>query len=103
MMSSGASRHTLWGKRLNSWGKHVSASQKLKWRKLVNQLRYMYEEFDIVQEMSSTAAKEFQEYYEEFCRRHDVDIAELNRQNAERIQEIYGTKEKAVQSHIPYR
>ena len=81
----------------------MSVSQKLKWKKLVNQLRYMYEELDIVEEMSSEAAKEFQEYYEAFCREHDVDIAELNRQNAERIQEIYGVKkEKKAAGNIPH-
>ena len=67
----------------------MSASQKLRWRKLVNQLRYMYEELDIVSEMGSATAQEFQEYYEEFCQKHDIDIAELNRKHAERVHEVY--------------
>ena len=81
----------------------MSVAQKLRWKKLVNQLRYMYEELDIVTEMSSEAAKEFQEYYEAFCHERDVDIAELNRQNAERIQEIYGVKkEQKAPGNVPY-
>ncbi len=81
----------------------MSVAQKLRWKKLANQLRYMYEEFDIITEMSSEAAKEFQEYYEAFCSERDIDISELNRQNAERIEEIYGVKkDKKAPSHVPY-
>ena len=60
----------------------MSASRKLKWKTLVNQLRYMYEELDIVEEMASAAAKEFQEYYDDFCARKGIDVEDLNRRNA---------------------
>lgn len=60
----------------------MSASQKLKWRKIVNQLRYMHEELGIVQQISEEMAPEFQAHYEDFCKRHKVDIEELNRGSA---------------------
>jgi len=61
----------------------VSASQKLRWRKIVNQLRYMHEELKIVQQISEEMGPAFQEHYEDFCRRHRVDIEELNRSSAQ--------------------
>tara|TARA_R110002020_G_scaffold73792_1_gene189273 strand:- start:212 stop:892 length:681 start_codon:yes stop_codon:yes gene_type:complete len=54
----------------------------------------MYEELDIVDEMSSAAAPEFQKYYEEFCRRYDVDIGALNQKHAQRIQDLYGVSDE---------
>lgn len=80
----------------------MSASQKLRWKKLVNQLRYLYEELDIVDTMATDAARNFQEYYEKFCQNHDVDIVELNRQHAERIQEIYGRDNEPFPLSVPY-
>jgi len=73
----------------------VSVSRKLKWKKLVNQLRYMYEELDIVEEMASAAAQEFQEHYDDFCLRKDVDVDELNRRNADRIKELYANDKES--------
>ena len=66
----------------------MSAAQKLRWKKLVNHLRYVYDELEIVREIGSNASMDFQAYYEDFCRRHDLDIAELNRQHAERVREL---------------
>ena len=82
----------------------MSASRKLRWKKLVNQLRYMYEELDIVDEISSAGASEFQEYYEDFCRRRDVDIGELNRKHAERVQKLYGRdqEKESDMGAVPY-
>ena len=60
----------------------MSASQKLKWRKVVNQLRYMHEELGIVQQINEEMGPEFQAHYEDFCKRHKVDIEELNRESA---------------------
>ena len=71
-------------------------SQKLKWKKLVKQLRYMYEEIDIIEEIATSTATEFQTYYENFSRNHNVDIAELNRRHADRIKEIYGVEDASV-------
>ena len=79
----------------------MSASRKLKWRKLVNQLRFMYEELEIADEVSTAMAAEFQEYYEVFCAKNNIDIGELNRHHAERIAELYGSS-VAPSGNTPY-
>ena len=61
----------------------MSASQKLRWRKIVNQLRYMHEELGIVQQINEEMGPAFQAHYEDFCKRHRVDIDELNRESAQ--------------------
>lgn len=81
---------------------NVSRSHKLKWRKIINQLRYTHKELDIVKEMSTLAAPEFQEYYEDFCKRNDIDLNELNRKNAERIENVYGANKEKVRTIVPY-
>lgn len=63
---------------------------KLRWKQVINQLRYLYEENDVVQTISQEAAVDFQLYYEEYCARHDIDIRELTRQNAERLKDLFG-------------
>lgn len=70
----------------------MAVAHKLKWRKFVNELRYMYEELDLIDEISAAAAPDFQAYYEGFCRQHNLDIGELNKQNADRLANIYGKK-----------
>ena len=67
----------------------MSTSYKLKWRKIVNQLRYIYEELEIVEDMSAAAAPEFQKYHVEYCVRNNIRLEELNRTNTDRIQELY--------------
>lgn len=67
----------------------MSASQKLRWRKIVNQLRYMHDELEIVQQISEEMGPAFQAHYEDFCKRHRVDIEELNREHASRRQQAF--------------
>jgi len=68
----------------------VSASQKLKWKKLLNQLRYFYGELELVEEISTAAAPDFQQYYETFCVKNDIDRGNLNKEHAGHIDEVYG-------------
>tara|TARA_B100000131_G_scaffold304748_2_gene330073 strand:+ start:115 stop:822 length:708 start_codon:yes stop_codon:yes gene_type:complete len=67
----------------------MARSEQLRWKKVINQLRYMYEELDIINDMINEAAPAFQEYYEEYCMNRDIDISELNRKHAERIKQLY--------------
>ena len=70
----------------------------LKWKMTVNQLRYLYEELHIVKTMADEMGPEFQSHYEDFCRRHGIDLNALNRDNAEQVHDKFsqnpGTKEE---------
>ena len=74
-------------------------SQKLKWRRALSQLKFSYEELEYVKECSRESAGEFQNYYEEFCRKRDIDISQLNNENRSRLDELYGTKKAIPSDH----
>jgi hypothetical protein len=69
----------------------VAVTDKLKWKKLVNQLRYTYDELDLVEEIASSTAAEFQAHYEGFCERNNINLKELNEKHADHLEEVYGT------------
>jgi len=62
----------------------------LRWQKIINELRYLYGELDFTQEMAKAAGPEFQKYYEEYCRRNNIDLAALNSQNQEKLSGLFG-------------
>ena len=68
----------------------MSVAQKLKWKKLINELRYAYEELELVKEIAAASASEFQTYYENFCSRNNIDLAELNRKHSVDLEKLYG-------------
>ena len=74
----------------------MAATTKLKWKKVTIQLRYMYEELDIVKSMSDEAGSEFQQYYEEYCLKNDIDLNELNNKHSDRIEKLYPKKEEMM-------
>ncbi len=80
----------------------MSATTKLKWRKLTGKLRHLYDELEIVQDMSTAAGGDFQQYYEEFCTKNDIDLAELNSQHAERIKKLYPEESKEESNQQEY-
>ena len=62
---------------------------QFRWQKIVNELRYLYTNLKYAKAMSDACGPEFQKHYEEYCARHNIDLAALNRQNQERISQMY--------------
>jgi len=60
-----------------------------RWQKIVNELRYLYTNLKYAQAMADACGPEFQKHYEEYCIRHNIDLGALNRQNHQRISEMY--------------
>ena len=74
---------------------------KLRWKQIINQLRYLYEECEVVQTISKECAAEFQLHYEDYCSRNNIDIAKLTSQNAERVNELFGTPDEPPEEEEP--
>ena len=70
----------------------MAASTKLRWKRCVNELRFISDELTIVQEIATAAGPEFQQYYEDFCLRKDIDLDNLNHTHGQKLQEIYEQK-----------
>lgn len=73
----------------------MSLTQKLKWKRSLSRLRFCHEESSLVKEIAKGSAGEFQEYYEVFCAKNNVDIAQSNKDNKDRLDDLYGKKNEA--------
>lgn len=63
----------------------MGAYQKLKWKKAVNEFKFVTEELKLIKSISRSAAAEFQEFYEEYLKSKALDLHELNKKNKKRI------------------
>ena len=75
----------------------MAKSTKIKYRRLMNELEYLYEEHHLLEDIVEDAAGEFEAHYREFCARNKIDIDKLNQDNKERISDLYGIKPEQVE------
>ena len=68
----------------------MAITQKIRWQRFLNELRYLHEENELIQSIVKDGATDFNVYYNEFCEKLNVDIDELNEKNADRIRRMYG-------------
>jgi len=79
----------------------VGASDKAKWKRTINQLRFLHDDLEFVQAIGKQVAPEFQQYYEDFCREAGVDLQALNKKHAEQIKELYNDEEPRSNNDQP--
>ena len=71
----------------------MSVTKKLKWKRALSTLRFCYEEMDYVKEVSKTSGPEFEAFYRRFCAENDINIGQLDKQNKEKLETLYGNHE----------
>jgi len=71
----------------------MSAYQKLRWKRILNDCKHALEELDLVQSLNREAAPAFQEHYEAFLCENNLNLNELNEKHSERIREAYNIPE----------
>ena len=67
----------------------MAVSAKLRWKRYINELRFINEELDFVREINRAASREFQTHYEDFCAKSGLNLSELNKKNSDKIQQLY--------------
>ena len=67
----------------------MSASQKLRWKRYVNKLRFIHEEIELIEQIASKTGNEFQAYLEEYCANNNLDLRNLNREHSAKVEEAY--------------
>ena len=72
----------------------MSIARKLKWMRSISRLRYLYEELELVQMSSKECGALFQEHYDSFCTKRNIDIAALNEANQQKLKKIYNHSPK---------
>lgn len=73
----------------------MSISKKLKWQRSLSKLRFLHEEVDYVKAVAKESSAEFEQFYRRFCAEKGIDISQLDKQNKERLDELYGRNEIA--------
>jgi hypothetical protein len=53
------------------------SSAYLKWQRIVNQLRFLYTDLKLTEEICADSAAAFQQYCSDFCEKHDIDLRAL--------------------------
>ena len=80
----------------------MGAYKKLKWKRVLNERRFLKEEYELVKSMSTAGSALFQEHYEEILAHHELDLNQLNRDNASRIKQAYNISEtEEIDSNLP--
>ena len=59
----------------------MSAYQKLKWKKTVNEFKFISEELKLIKSIARSAASDFQKYYESYLESKALDLHQLNQEN----------------------
>jgi hypothetical protein len=62
--------------------------QQKKYKRLRKELQFVHSELEYVEEVLREAHIEFQEYYIKFCENKDIDIAALNKEHSEKIEQL---------------
>ena len=57
----------------------MRASNLLKWKRTLNELKFKHSEIEFIEDISESHASEFQAYLEDFCNKKEVDLEDLNR------------------------
>ena len=60
-----------------------------RYKRLVKELLFAYSELEYVDEVLKEAHVEFEIYYQDFCKRKDVPINDLNKNNSEKLNKVY--------------
>ena len=63
----------------------MSLYKKLKWKKAVNEFKFVTEELKLVKSIARSAGTDFQEYYEKYLESKALDLHQLNQENKKRI------------------
>ena len=78
----------------------MRASNLLKWKRTLNELRFKHSELEFIEDINESHAQEFQLYLENFCREKEVNLEDLNKNllaaQALKIQEHRPEKESPL-------
>jgi hypothetical protein len=79
----------------------MAVSTKIRWKRYINELRFINEELDFVKEINKASSREFQAHYEDYCVKNELDLAGLNKEHSAKLDKLYqgeGTPEDNKQN-----
>ena len=67
----------------------MGASDKIRWKRMVNEVRFLHNERDLVVEIIKEAGPQFHEYYLRLAAQNNLDVHELNKKHQQKLEELY--------------
>jgi len=67
----------------------MSVSQKLRWKRYVNKLRFIHGEIELIEQIASKTGNEFQAYLEDYCAKNNLNLRALNKEYSTQVEEAY--------------
>lgn len=67
----------------------MGASDKIRWKRMVNEVRFLHNERDLVVEIIKEAGPQFHEYYLHLAAQNNLDVHELNKKHQQKLEELY--------------
>ena len=80
----------------------MGVATKLKWKRTINQLRFLYGELGLVGDISAEGSLGFQSYYEGYCQANDIDVQALNTRHSDRVKDLFGKDEEPQEEEEEY-
>lgn len=71
----------------------MGAYKKIKWKRALNEYKFIKEEYDLIKSLSRESAADFQEHYEAFMKESGFDLEQINQQNQDKIEDAYDVKQ----------
>ena len=67
----------------------MGASDKIRWKRMVNEVRFLHNERDLVVEIIKEAGPQFHEHYLRLAAQNNLDVHELNKKHQQKLEELY--------------
>jgi hypothetical protein len=79
----------------------MGAYQKLKWKRTLNEYKFIKEEYDLVKTLARESAADFQEHYESFMLEKGYDLNKINQDNQDKIDDAYNVEQSGAVEQEP--
>jgi hypothetical protein len=74
----------------------MAASEKIRWKRMVNEIRFLHNESDLIKETNKESAPAFQEHYLRFASQNGLDIPQLNKDHDQKLEKLYESKNPKI-------
>lgn len=79
----------------------MSFKPKTKWKRLINEIGFLHDELELINELTKDSALQFEAYYRSYCAQKNIDRNQQNSDNKERIKDMYGKDPDILPQDLP--
>ena len=68
---------------------------------MLNEIGYLYDELNLIEELTKDAGIEFESYYRAYCAKNEIDRNKQNEENKDKIKDLYGKDPEILPQDLP--